>query len=91
VAAGRCSGWRVARGKGQRGRETGPGKGRATCGGEGSRRWHRGGTGAAVSGTDDRRQRSQRSRAECKGKKKREGGSKDFLGICKNLRDLTVN
>jgi hypothetical protein len=34
VAAGWCSGWRGARGKGQRGREAGPGKGRATCGGE---------------------------------------------------------
>jgi hypothetical protein len=89
--AGWRSGWRGARGKGQRGREAGPGKGRALCGGEGSRRWRRGGTGAAVSGVDDRRQRSQRSRAECQRKKKREGGPKDFLGICKNLRDLTVN
>jgi hypothetical protein len=91
VAAGWRSSWRGARGKGQRGREAGPGKGLATCGGEGSRRWRRGGTGAAVSGTDDQRQRSQRSRAECQRKKKREGGPKDFLGICKNLRDLTVN
>jgi hypothetical protein len=37
-----------------------------------------------VSGADDQQQRSQR-------KKKREGGPKDFLGICKNLRDLTIN
>jgi hypothetical protein len=41
------------------------GEGRATCGGEGSRRWRREGIGAAVSGVDDRRQRSQRSREEC--------------------------
>jgi hypothetical protein len=44
-----------------------------------------------VSGADDRWQRSQRSRAECQRKKKREAGPKDFLGICKNLRDLIVN
>jgi hypothetical protein len=58
VAAGWRSGWRGARGKGQWGREAGPGKGRATCGGEGSKRWRQGGTGAAVSGTDNQQQRS---------------------------------
>jgi hypothetical protein len=31
----------------------------ATCGGEGSKRWNRGGAGAAVSSSDDRQQRSR--------------------------------
>jgi hypothetical protein len=33
----------------------------------------------------------QGSKARCERKKKRERGLRDLLGICKNLRDLTVN
>jgi hypothetical protein len=47
-----------------------------------------------MSGADGRRQRG-RGRAgkqsTCQRKKKRGGGPKDVLGICKNLRDFTVN
>jgi hypothetical protein len=64
----------------------------ATRGGEGSRRWRRGGAGVAVSGADSRWQRSRaREQSMCQRKKKRERGPKDFPRICKNLRDLTVN
>jgi hypothetical protein len=66
----------------------------ATCGGEGSRRWRRGGTGVAVSGADGRRQRSRgqsRGAEGCQRKKKKGGGPRGLLRIFKNLRDLTVN
>jgi hypothetical protein len=32
-----------------------------------------------------------RGRAECQRRKKRGGGLKDLIGICKNLRDFTIN
>jgi hypothetical protein len=35
--------------------------------------------------------RGAEEQSRCQRRKKREGGPKDFLGICKNLRDLTVN
>jgi hypothetical protein len=63
----------------------------ATRGGEGSRTWRRGGSGATVSG------RLQRSRGQSRGaegrqrKKKREGGPRGLFRIFKNLRDLTAN
>jgi hypothetical protein len=64
----------------------------ATRGGEGSRRWHRVGAGAAVSGTDGRRQRSRAGeQSTCQRKKKRGGGPRDLVGICKNLRDSSIN
>jgi hypothetical protein len=59
VVAGWRSGWRGARGKGQRGGKQGRGRGRATRGACPSRRWRRGGTGVAVSGADGRRQRGR--------------------------------
>jgi hypothetical protein len=64
----------------------------ATRGGEGSRRWRRGGAGVVVSGADGRRQRSRAGeQSMCQRKKKRERSPKDLFGICKNLRDFTVN
>jgi hypothetical protein len=65
-----------------------------TRGGEGSRRWCRGGSGAAVSGADDRRQRSRGQSRGAEGrqrKKKRGGGPRGLFRIFKNLRDLTIN
>jgi hypothetical protein len=35
--------------------------------------------------------RGAEEQGRCQRRKKREGGPKDFPGICKNLRDLTVN
>jgi hypothetical protein len=64
----------------------------ATRGGEGSRRWRRGRAGAAVSGADGCRQRNnvgEQSRRQRK--KMRGGGPRDLVGLCKNLRDSSVN
>jgi hypothetical protein len=88
VAAGWRSGRRGARGKSQRGRKAGPGKGRATRGACPSRRWRRGGAGAAVSGADNRR---QRSRAGARGGRRGKGVRRTSLEFAKNLRDFTVN
>jgi hypothetical protein len=45
-----------------------------------------------VSGADGRWQRSRAGeQSMCQRKKKRERGSKDLFGICKNLRDFNVN
>jgi hypothetical protein len=64
----------------------------ATRGGEGSRRWRQGGAGAVVSGADDRRQRSRAGeQSRRQRKKKRGGGPRDLVGICKNLRDSSIN
>jgi hypothetical protein len=64
----------------------------ATRGGEGSRRWCRGGAGAAVSGAEGRRQRNRAGeQSTCQRKKKRGEGSRDLVGICKNLRDSSIN
>jgi hypothetical protein len=64
----------------------------ATRGGEGSRRWRQGGAGTAVSSVDGRQQRNRAGeQSTCQRKKKRGGGPKDLVGICKNLRDSSVN
>jgi hypothetical protein len=66
----------------------------ATRGGEGSRRWRRGGSDAAVSGADGRWQRSRGQSRGAEGrqrKKKRGGGPRGLFRIFKNLRDLTAN
>jgi hypothetical protein len=64
----------------------------ATSGGECSRRWRRGGAGAAVSSADGRRQRSRAGeQSRRQRKKKRGGGLRDLVGICKNLKDSSVN
>jgi hypothetical protein len=35
--------------------------------------------------------RGEEEQGRCHRRRKREGGPKDFPGICKNLRDLTIN
>jgi hypothetical protein len=79
-----------ASGGGKPGRE----RGRATHGACPSRRWRRGGIGVAVSSTYGRGggvEGRAGEQSRCQRKKKRERGPRDLLGICKNLRDLTVN
>jgi hypothetical protein len=64
----------------------------ATRGSEGSRRWRRGGAGAVVSSTDGRWQRNRAGeQSTCQRKKKRGGGPRDLVGICKNLMVFSVN
>jgi hypothetical protein len=94
VAAGRRTGWRGVRGKGQRGRKAGPGKGESDAWGLPEQEVAPGGTRAAVSSADGRWQRGRGRAGEQsrrQRKKERERGPRDLLGICKNLRDLTVN
>jgi hypothetical protein len=53
-----------------------------------SRRWRRGEAVAAMSGSDDRQ---QRSRGGARGRRRGKGGLKDMFAKTKKSRDLTVN
>jgi hypothetical protein len=54
-------------------------------------RWRRGTAEARHMAGEAAASDMKQSRAECQRKKKRGGGPRDLLGICKNLMDLTVN
>jgi hypothetical protein len=52
-----------------------------------NRRWR----GAAENGRRQRSNRGAEEQRRCQRRKKRGGGPKDLVGICKNLRDSSVN
>jgi hypothetical protein len=91
VVAGRRSGWRGARGKGQWGREARPGKGKSDAWGlpeqevAPGRSWNDGER-RGQSAIEEAEEQSRRQR-----KKKREGGLGDSFAKTEKSRDLTVN